>query len=63
MLIIESLESLNSFHPDLDVSTDKALAFVAGHQDTEQMYAEWKELASFSGAPQIYTDYISIAGN
>ncbi|MGK3632441.1 hypothetical protein ACSLOU_11120 [Enterobacter cloacae] len=63
MLIIESLESLNSFHPDLDVSTEKALNFVAEHQDTERMYDEWKLLASFSGAPQIYTDYISIAGN
>ncbi|MFZ1180625.1 MAG: hypothetical protein WAN92_03755 [Herbaspirillum sp.] len=63
MLIIESLASLNAFHPDLDVSTEKALTFVAEHQDTEQMYTEWKELASFSGAPQIYTDYISIAGN
>ncbi|MGY2940491.1 hypothetical protein ACVWWM_000682 [Ewingella americana] len=63
MLIIESLESLNSFHPDLDVSTEKALKFVAEHQDTEQMYTEWKELASFSGAPQIYTDYITVGGN
>ncbi|MFZ4833813.1 hypothetical protein [Rouxiella sp. Mn2063] len=63
MLIIESLDSLNSFHPDMDVSTQKALTFVAEHQDTELMYTEWKELASFSGAPQIYTDYITIGGN
>ncbi|ASL28968.1 hypothetical protein [Azotobacter chroococcum] len=63
MLEIESLESLNSFHPELDVSTEKALTFVREHQDTERMYDKWRELASFSGAPQIYTDYITIAGN
>lgn len=63
MLIIESLDSLNAFHPDMDVSTDKALQFVAEHPDTEQMYDEWRTLASFSGAPQIYTDYVAIAGN
>ena len=63
MLEIESLESLNSFHPELDVSTEKALAFVNDHQDTEYMYDEWRKFASFSGAPQIYTDYITVAGN
>lgn len=63
MLEIESLESLNSFHPELDVSTPKALTFVREHQESERMYAEWRELASFSGAPQIYTDYITIAGS
>ncbi|MPQ67728.1 MULTISPECIES: hypothetical protein [unclassified Pseudomonas] len=63
MLEIESLESLNAFHPELDVSTDKALTFVREHQESERMYDEWRELASFSGAPQLYTDYISIAGN
>lgn len=25
------------------------------------MYEEWKQLASFSGSPQIYTDYIAVA--
>ncbi|HGM6601357.1 hypothetical protein FOT57_10865 [Serratia ureilytica] len=63
MLIIESLASLNAFHPELDVSTEQALRFVAEHQDTERMYDEWKTLASFSGAPQIYTDYLAIGGN
>ena len=63
MLEIESLESLNSFHPELDVSTERALTFVREHQESERMYAEWRELASFSGAPQIYTDYFAIAGN
>ena len=63
MLEIESLESLNSFHPGLDVSTEKALTFVREHPESERMYAEWRELASFSGAPQIYTDYLAIAGN
>jgi len=63
MLEIESLESLNSFHPELDVSTEKALTFVREHQESERMYDEWRELASFSGAPQLYTDYITIAGS
>ncbi|QXI25643.1 hypothetical protein [Pseudomonas vanderleydeniana] len=63
MLEIESLESLNAFHPDLDVSTEKALTFVREHQESERMYEEWRQLASFSGAPQVYTDYITIAGN
>ncbi|AYH14045.1 hypothetical protein GMW39_11130 [Pectobacterium parmentieri] len=63
MLEIESLASLNSFHPELDVSTEKALTFVREHADTECMYDEWRALASFSGAPQIYTDYITIAGH
>jgi len=63
MLEIESLASLNAFHPGLDVSTEKSLAFVAAHQDTERMYDEWRTLASFSGAPQLYTDYLAIAGN
>ncbi|NVZ64334.1 hypothetical protein HX867_19720 [Pseudomonas gingeri] len=63
MLEIESLESLNSFHPELDVSTDKALTFVREHPESERMYEEWRQLASFSGAPQVYTDYITIAGS
>lgn len=63
MLEIESLASLNAFHPELDVSTPKALAFVETHQDAERMNDEWRELASFSGAPQLYTDYISVAGS
>ncbi|WP_248800225.1 hypothetical protein [Pseudomonas sp. MWU13-2105] len=63
MLEIESLDSLNAFHPELDVSTEKALTFVREHQESERMYDEWRELASFSGAPQLYTDYLSIAGN
>lgn len=63
MLEIESLASLNSFHPELDVSTEKALTFVREHQESERMYEEWRQLASFSGAPQIYTDYITVAGN
>lgn len=63
MLEIESLASLNSFHPGLDVSTEKSLQFVKEHQESERMYDEWRELASFSGAPQLYTDYITIAGS
>ncbi|MEQ9725925.1 hypothetical protein ABRP29_09865 [Pseudomonas sp. WHRI 8822A] len=63
MLEIESLESLNAFHPELDVSTERALEFVREHQDAERMNEEWRELASFSGAPQLYTDYLTIAGN
>lgn len=63
MLIIESMASLNAFHPELDVSTPRALAFVAEHQESERMYEEWRALASFSGAPQLYTDYITITGN
>lgn len=63
MLEIESLASLNSFHPELDVSTEKSLQFVKDHQESERMYDEWRELASFSGAPQLYTDYITIAGS
>ncbi|KPA93729.1 MULTISPECIES: hypothetical protein [Pseudomonas] len=63
MLEIESLASLNAFHPELDVSTEKALTFVREHQESERMYEEWRQLASFSGAPQVYTDYITIAGN
>lgn len=63
MLIIESLESLNAFHPELDVSTERALQFVREHQESERMYNEWRKLASFSGAPQLYTDYITLAGS
>ncbi|RWR01005.1 hypothetical protein ED28_16275 [[Pantoea] beijingensis] len=63
MLEIESLTSLNAFHPELDVSTEKSLQFVREHQESERMYDEWRELASFSGAPQLYTDYITVAGS
>lgn len=63
MLEIESLESLYSFHPELDISTEKSLQFVKEHQESERMYEEWRKLASFSGSPQLYTDYITIAGS
>lgn len=63
MLIIESEASLNAFHPELDVSTERALQFVRDHQESERMYEEWRQLASFSGAPQLYTDYLAIAGS
>ncbi|MEB5836654.1 hypothetical protein MXF26_10350 [Pantoea dispersa] len=63
MLVIESLDSLNSFHPAMDVSTEKSLTFVKNHQESERMYDEWRTMASFSGAPQMYTDYLTIAGN
>lgn len=63
MLIIESLASLNAFHPELDVATGRSLQFVREHQESERMYDEWRGLASFSGAPQMYTDYLTLAGN
>lgn len=63
MLIIESLASLNAFHPELDVATERSRQFVSQHQESERMYDEWRELASFSGAPQMYTDYLTLAGN
>ncbi|MDF0732197.1 hypothetical protein P0Y43_15885 [Pseudomonas entomophila] len=63
MLEIESLASLNAFHPGMDVATEKSLTFVREHPESERMYDEWRQLASFSGAPQLYTDYIAIAGN
>ncbi|PKH21742.1 hypothetical protein CIG19_14440 [Enterobacterales bacterium CwR94] len=63
MLVIESLDSLNAFHPGMDVATQKSLDFVKNHQESERMYDEWREFASFSGAPQMYTDYLTLAGN
>lgn len=62
LLEIESLAALNAYHPELDVSTDKALEFVRTHQDCERVNEAWRELASFPGAPQLYTDYLAIAG-
>lgn len=63
MLEIESLACLHAFHPEMDVSTDLATAFVHAHPDAEAFNEEWRGYASFPGAPQLYTDYIAIGGN
>ncbi|NVN06737.1 hypothetical protein HW509_14215 [Asaia spathodeae] len=61
LMEIASLEALNVFYPDPDIATNEAAQFAKLHYDTKKMYEEWKKFASFSGSPQIYTDYISIA--
>lgn len=61
MMEIESLAALNIFYPKPDIATDIAFHFARAHQDTKLMYKEWKQFASFSGSPQIYTDYLSVA--
>ncbi|BBP77057.1 hypothetical protein PHLH7_31610 [Pseudomonas sp. Ost2] len=61
MMEIASLAALDVFYPELDIATDEAAKFARAHRDTKQMYEEWKQLASFSGSPQIYTDYLSVA--
>ncbi|RWR01007.1 hypothetical protein ED28_16285 [[Pantoea] beijingensis] len=61
LMEIASLEALDVFYPEPDMATDEAAKFARAHRDTKQMYEEWKKLASFSGSPQIYTDYISVA--
>lgn len=61
MMEIESMAALNIFYPEPDIATDTAATFAKEHLDTKQMYEEWKRLASFSGSPQIYTDYIAVA--
>ncbi|HDS4948368.1 TPA: hypothetical protein QHX34_002699 [Klebsiella aerogenes] len=61
LMEIASLEALDVFYPEPDIATDEAARFAKAHRDTKQMYEEWKTLASFSGSPQIYTDYISVA--
>ncbi len=61
MMEIASLAALDVFYPEPDIATDEAAKFAKAHRDTKQMYEEWKQLASFSGSPQIYTDYLSVA--
>lgn len=61
LMEIADLEALQAFYPEPDIATDKAAAFARAYRDTKQMYEEWKRLASFSGSPQIYTDYLSVA--
>ncbi|PVZ15415.1 MULTISPECIES: hypothetical protein [unclassified Pseudomonas] len=61
LMEIASLEALDAFYPEPDIATDKAAVFAQAHRDTKQMYEEWKQLASFSGSPQLYTDYIAVA--
>ncbi|MFP1723972.1 hypothetical protein ACLECX_13215 [Lonsdalea quercina] len=61
MMEIESVEALTVFYPEADIGTQETDKFAQAHRDTKQMYEEWKKLASFSGSPQIYTDYISVA--
>ena len=61
LMEITSLEALDVFYPEPDIATDQAATFARTHRDTKQMYEEWKQLASFSGSPQIYTDYLSVA--
>ncbi|SFC12718.1 Coproporphyrinogen III oxidase [Kosakonia oryzae] len=61
MMEIASLVALDQFYPQPDIATDEAAIFARAHRDTKQMYEEWKQLASFSGSPQIYTDYLAVA--
>lgn len=61
MMEIASMDALDVFYPEPDIATDEAAKFAKAHRDTKQMYEEWKQLASFSGSPQIYTDYLCVA--
>jgi hypothetical protein len=61
MMEIASMAALDVFYPEPDIATAEAAKFAKAHRDTKQMYEEWKQLASFSGSPQIYTDYLSVA--
>lgn len=61
LLELESMEVMERFYPDIDVHTPEVVEFAEAHPDTEAMYKEWKQLASFPGAPQINTDYIAVA--
>jgi hypothetical protein len=61
LMEIASLAALHAFYPDADIATAEAAVFAKAYRDTKQMYEEWKQLASFSGSPQIYTDYLSVA--
>ncbi len=61
MMEIESEAALNVFYPQPDIATASAADFARAHRDTKQMYEEWKQLASFSGSPQLYTDYLAVA--
>lgn len=63
MMEIASEQALNQFYPDADIGTAEVGEFARAHQDTKQMYEEWKRFASFSGSPQIYTDYLAVAEN
>lgn len=61
LMEIESIEALDRFYPDADIPTSNVDDFAAAYRDTKMMYEEWKKLASFSGAPQLYTDYTTVA--
>lgn len=61
MMEIASLSALEVFYPEPDRATAQATKFAKAHRDTKQMYEEWKQLASFSGSPQLYTDYLCVA--
>lgn len=61
LMEIASQAALDVFYPEPDIGTDEAARFAKAHRDTKQMYEEWKQLASFSGSPQLYTDYLSVA--
>jgi hypothetical protein len=63
LMEIASLAALDAFYPEPDIATAEAAKFAQAHRDTKQMYEEWKRLASFSGSPQIYTDYLAVAEN
>lgn len=61
LMEIGSQAALDVFYPEPDLATDQAAQFASAHRDTKAMYEEWKKLASFSGSPQLYTDYLSVA--
>lgn len=61
LMEIASQAALDVFYPEPDIATDEAAKFARAHRDTKLMYEEWKKLASFSGSPQLYTDYLSVA--
>ncbi|MCP3968468.1 MAG: hypothetical protein GY750_18920 [Lentisphaerae bacterium] len=61
MMEIESLEAVEHFYPQADIPTLEVDKFAEAYKDTKAMYEEWKKLASFSGSPQMYTDYIVVA--
>lgn len=61
LMEITDQQALNFFYPEPDIATGEAAKFARAHRDTKVMYEEWKKLASFSGSPQLYTDYLSVA--
>ena len=61
LMEIGSQAALDVFYPEPDLATDQAAQFASAHRDTKAMYEEWKKLDSFSGSPELYTDYLSVA--